>query len=56
MINIKITDRVKIYYDGVLIIEGNCYNDIKSTVDIAIKVIQDSYQLSILKQILKEVA
>lgn len=56
MINVKITDKVKIYYYGVLIIDGKNYNDIKSTVDRALKIIQDSYQLSILKQILKEVA
>lgn len=56
MIKIKVKDKIRIYYDGVLIIDGNCYNDIKSTVDKAITIIQDTYQLSILKQIQKEVA
>lgn len=56
MVNVKITDKVKVYYDGVLIIDGKNYNDIKSTVYRALKIIQDSYQLSILKQILEEVA
>lgn len=56
MINIRITDRIRVYNDGVLIVEGKSYNDVKSTVDKAIEIIQDSYQLSILKQIQKEVA
>ncbi len=54
MIDIKVEDKIKIYHDGVLIIVGNCYNDIKSTVEKAIKVIQDAYQLSILTKILRE--
>ncbi|WP_346892671.1 hypothetical protein [Clostridium sp. UBA871] len=54
MIDIRVEDKIKIYHDGVLIICGNCYNDIKSTVQKAIKVIQDAYQLNILNKILRE--
>jgi hypothetical protein len=55
MININKSDKIRIYNDGVLIIEGNCYNDIKSTVEKAKKIIQDAYQINILTQILIEI-
>lgn len=54
MISIKTTDEVKVYNDGVLIIEGKSYNDIKSTVEKGITIIQDAYQLNILTKILRE--
>lgn len=55
MIDIRVNEKIRIYNDGVLIIEGNCYNDIKSTVEKAIKIIQDAYQITILTQILREI-
>lgn len=54
MISIKTTDEVKVYNDGVLIIEGKSYNDIKSIVEKGITIIQDAYQLNILTKILRE--
>ena len=55
MIKIEVLDRIRVYNNGVLIIEGSCYNDIKSTVLKAIEVIQDVYQLNILREILREI-
>lgn len=55
MIGIKIKDKIRIYNDGVLIVEGNCYNEINRLIEKAIKVIQDVYQLNILNQILREI-
>lgn len=54
MIDIKVEDKIRIYHDGVLIIESSCYNSIKSTVKKAITIIQDAYQLNILNKILRE--
>lgn len=56
MIKIEVSDMIRIYNDGVLIIEGSCYNNIKSTVLKAIEIIQDAYQLNILNQILREIS
>lgn len=55
MIKIEVSDMIRIYNDGVLIIEGSCYNNIKLTVLKAIEIIQDVYQLNILNQILREI-
>lgn len=54
-LNIKIEEKIRVYNNGVLIIEGDCYNDIKSTVLKAIKIIQDVYQLNVLSEILREI-
>ena len=56
MIDIKEKDKIRIYNDGVLLIEGNCYNEIKSTAKKAIKIIHDTYQLDILNEILRELS
>ncbi|WP_291570855.1 hypothetical protein [Clostridium sp. UBA4548] len=54
MIDIKVEGKIKVYNDGVLIIEGNCYNEINRLLEKAIRLIQDAYQLNILNKILRE--
>lgn len=47
---------IKIYNNGVLIIEGKSYNDIISTINKTLKIIQDDYQLNLLGLILQQVS
>ncbi|EDT27313.1 hypothetical protein OQL12_002484 [Clostridium perfringens] len=46
---------IKVYNDGVLLIEESSYNNIKSTINKLKDIIQDVYQLNILNQILKKI-
>ena len=46
---------IKVYNDGVSLIEESSYNNIKSTINKLKDIIQDVYQLNILNQILKKI-
>lgn len=46
---------IRIYNDGVLIIEERSYTNIVLTINKLKNIIQDEYQLNILNQILKEI-
>ena len=52
MINIITDDKIKIYFDGLLLLDGTSYDNIKSIVCKTINLIQDEYQLSILTKVL----
>lgn len=47
---------IKVYNDGVLIIEETSYNDMVLIINRLKEIIQDVYQLNILNQILKEIS
>lgn len=53
--DIKVEENIKVYNDGVLIIEESNYNEIIITINKLKSIIQDKYQLDILNQILKEI-
>lgn len=46
---------IKIYIDGILLIEEVSYNNVISTINDAINIIQDDYQLNILNEILNKI-
>ncbi|MDU3521602.1 hypothetical protein [Clostridium saudiense] len=55
MIKVEVTDekKIKIYNNGVLIIEEKNYNNVVSIINELKEVIQDEYQLNVLEEILK---
>lgn len=55
MIKVEVTDEknIKIYNNGVLIIEEKNYNNVVSIINELKEVIQDEYQLNVLEEILK---
>ena len=55
MIKVEVTDekKIKIYNNGVLIIEEKNYNNVVSIINESKEVIQDEYQLNVLEEILK---
>lgn len=55
MIKVEVTDdkNIKIYSNGVLIIEEESYNNVVSIVNELKEIIQDEYQLNVLEEILK---
>ncbi|MGG7058339.1 hypothetical protein ACQPUZ_08575 [Clostridium tertium] len=55
MIKVEVTDdkKIKIYNNGVLIIEEKNYNNVVSIINELKDVIQDEYQLNVLEEILK---
>ena len=55
MIIVEVTDekKIKIYNNGVLIIEEKNYNNVVSIINELKEVIQDEYQLNVLEEILK---
>lgn len=55
MIKVEVTDdkKIKIYNNGVLIIEEKNYNNVVSIINELKEVIQDEYQLNVLDEILK---
>lgn len=55
MIKVEVTDekKIKIYNNGVLIIEEESYNNVVSIIYELKEVIQDEYQLNVLEEILK---
>lgn len=55
-IQTKEEEKVKVFCDGILIIEAINYNFIISTINEAIKVIQDEYQLQLLNAIKEHIA
>lgn len=55
-IQTKEEEKIKIFCDGILIIETINYNSIISTINEAIKVIQDEYQLQLLNAIKEHIA
>lgn len=46
---------IKIYSNGVLIIEDTSYNNVVLIIDKLKKVIQDVYQLNVLNEVLKRI-
>ncbi len=48
-------NKIKVFNDGVLIIEETSYNNIALTINKLKNIIQDEYQLNILNQILKKI-
>lgn len=46
---------IKIYNNGVLIIEDTSYNNVVLIIDKLKKVIQDVYQLNVLNEVLKRI-
>lgn len=55
MIKVEVTDdkKIKIYNNGVLIIEEKNYNSVVLIINELKEVIQDEYQLNVLDEILK---
>lgn len=55
MIKVEVIDekKIKIYNNGVLIIEEKNYNNVVSIINELKEVIQDEYQLNVLEEILK---
>lgn len=53
MIRIEEKDDIKIYNNGVLIIDEKNYNNVVSIINELKEVIQDEYQLNVLEEILK---
>jgi len=55
MVKVEVTDeeKIKIYNNGVLIIEEKNYNNVVSIINELKEVIQDEYQLNVLEEILK---
>ena len=55
MVKVEVTDeeKIKIYNNGVLIIEEESYNHVVLIIDELKEVIQDEYQLNVLEEILK---
>ena len=55
MIKVEVTDekKIKIYNNGVLIIEEKNYNNVVSIINELKEVMQDEYQLNVLEEILK---
>lgn len=55
MIKVEVTDdkNIKIYNNGVLIIQEESYNNVVSIINELKEVIQDEYQLNVLEEILK---
>lgn len=55
MIKVEVTDekKIKIYNNGVLIIDEKNYNNVVSIINELKEVIQDEYQLNVLEEILK---
>ena len=55
MVKVEVTDeeKIKIYNNGVLIIEEESYNHGVLIIDELKEVIQDEYQLNVLEEILK---
>ncbi|NFV11941.1 hypothetical protein FDG09_03165 [Clostridium sporogenes] len=51
IIRIEEKDNIKVFSDGILIIEAESYNDIESIISQALKVIKDEYQLRLLNAI-----
>lgn len=50
-IRIEEKDNIKVFSDGILIIEAESYNDIESIISQALKVMKDEYQLRLLNAI-----
>lgn len=58
MINIEIrkeTEIVQVYNCGILILEETDYNDIVLTINEALTIIDDLYQIDVLKEVLKRI-
>lgn len=55
MIKVEVIDekKIKIYNNGVLIIEEKNYNNVVSIINELKEVIQDEYQLNVLEEIFK---
>lgn len=55
MIKVKVADdkKIKIYNNGVLIIEEESYTNVVSIIVELKEIIQDEYQLNVLEEILK---
>lgn len=55
LIKVEVTDekKIKIYNNGVLIIEEESYNNVVSIIYELKEIIQDEYQLNVLEEILK---
>ena len=55
MIKVEVNDdeKIKIYRNGVLIIEEESYNNVVSIICELKEIIQDEYQLNVLEEILK---
>ncbi|MFR1823293.1 MAG: hypothetical protein ACLSXJ_08005 [Clostridium saudiense] len=55
MIKVEVNDdeKIKIYSNGVLIIEEESYNNVVSIICELKEIIQDEYQLNVLEEILK---
>ena len=55
MIKVEVNDdeKIKIYSNGVLIIEEESYNNVVSIIFELKEIIQDEYQLNVLEEILK---
>lgn len=49
----EIDDKVKIYNDGVLIIDETSYNKVVLIINKLKNIIQDMYQLNVLNEVLK---